>query len=64
MDVAEKVIGIGIGVVIAGIMVPMGLNQIANATLAAGVDPAVSTVFTVVLPVLAVVGIAYAFWKM
>lgn len=63
MQLAEKVIGISIGVLVAGIMVPMGLNEIANATMT-NVDPAVQTVFTVILPVLAVIGIAVAFWKL
>lgn len=63
MDVAEKVIGVSIALVVGGVMVPMGLNQIANSTLT-NVDPAVQTMFLVILPVLAVIGIAVAFWKM
>lgn len=58
----NKAIGIGVACLVAGIMIPMGLSEIANATLT-NVDPAVQTVFTVVLPVLAVIGIAVAFWR-
>lgn len=63
MDVGKKVIGIAIGLLMAGIMLPIGLNQIANATMT-NVDPAVQTVVTLILPILAVVGIAYAFYTM
>lgn len=61
-DVSAKVIGICVSLVMAGVMLPIGLEQIDNAT-TTGWDPAVITIFQVVLPVLGVIGIAVAFWK-
>lgn len=53
MEIGHKIIGISVSVLIAGIMVPMGITQIANAT-TTNWDPSVALVFQVVLPVLAV----------
>jgi len=61
-DVSEKVIGVGIGLVTAGILVPIGLDAIAGAEME-NVDPAVATVFSVMMPILGVIAIAYAFYK-
>lgn len=61
MKVLQKIIGVSVGLVVAGLLVPMGINQIANATFAATVDPAVETMFVVVLPVIAVIAIVLYF---
>jgi VIT1/CCC1 family predicted Fe2+/Mn2+ transporter len=49
-------VDMGIELVIIGAFVPIGLVMIANANLS-GVDATVATVFTLVLPILAIVGI-------
>lgn len=51
------------GLLVAAILLPMALTELAGASLDT-VDPAVATVVTVLLPVLAVIGIAYAFYRM
>lgn len=61
-DVGEKVIGIGMGLFVAGCILPIGLEQLSGATWT-DVDPAVKTMATVLLPVLGVVSIAYGFYK-
>jgi hypothetical protein len=48
--------------VTAGILVPIGLDAIAGAEME-NVDPAVATVFSVMMPILGVIAIAYAFYK-
>jgi hypothetical protein len=62
-DVGDKVIGVSMGLLVAAILLPMALTELAGASLTS-VDPAVATVVTVLLPVLAVIGIAYAFYRM
>lgn len=57
-----RIIGIAIALFIAGVIVPSALVTIANSTLT-GVDPAVQTMFTVLLPIMAVVGIILMFVK-
>jgi hypothetical protein len=61
-DIGEKVIGIGLGLFVAGCILPIGLEQLSGATWT-DVDPAVKAMATVLLPVLGVVSIAYAFYK-
>lgn len=61
MKILHKIIGVSVGLVVAGLLVPMGINQIANATFAATVDPAVETMFTIVLPVIGVIAIVLYF---
>lgn len=55
-----RIIGIAIALFIAGVIIPSALVTIANSTLT-GVDPAVQTMFTVLLPIMAVVGIILMF---
>jgi len=62
-ELTSKVIAISVGLVIASILVPMALVSIANASLS-GVDPSVVTIFQVLLPILAVIGIAMWFMRM
>jgi hypothetical protein len=62
----HKVVAISIGLFVAAIMLPMALLQLANTTWTAtngDVNPAVVTVITVLLPVLAVIGIAIYFLR-
>lgn len=60
-DVGKKVIGISLGLLLGGVMLPIALEQIAGGTYT-NVDPAVVTIVTIVLPIMGVVGIAYAFY--
>lgn len=63
-DVGKKVIGISLGLLLAGVMLPIGLGQLANnGTNYAGVDSSVITICSIVLPIMGVVGIAYAFYN-
>jgi len=60
--ILDKVIGIGIGLFVAGILVAQGISMIVSAN-TTGWNTGVQTVFTVLLPVLGVVGLVYAFIK-
>jgi len=53
----DKVIGIGVALVLIGVLFPLGLGLIANATLT-NVNASVKTIFTVLLPILAIIGAA------
>jgi hypothetical protein len=60
----KKIVGVAIGLVLIGTMVPIGLIQLANSTTgmqAAGVSPAVITVLTIVVPIVAGVGLIMYF---
>lgn len=57
-----KIVGIAIGLFVASVIVPSALVSMANATLT-GVDASVITIFQVLLPILAVIGIAMMFLK-
>lgn len=56
----DKAIAIGVALLITAIVVPMGISQI-MAENTSGWNPAVTTIFTVLLPVLAVLGIVLYF---
>lgn len=60
MKILHRIIGISVGLVVAGLLVPMGINSVANATLY-NVDPAVSTLFSTVIPVIACIAIVLYF---
>lgn len=60
---ADRAIDVGIGLVIVASFIPLGLNQIANVTLVAGVDPIIETVLTVVVPLMAIVAVLYALYR-
>ena len=62
MSLLGRIVGVAVGLFIAAVLMPMALDEIANATLT-NVDPAVSTVFQILLPILAVIGIAMYFIK-
>lgn len=58
--IVTKIMEIAIGLLIVAVMVPIGLTTLAGATLT-GVDPTVQTVLLVLLPILAILGIALYF---
>jgi len=61
-EMVGKVVGIGIALFVTAILLPLGLNALANASMV-NVDANVVTILTVLLPVLAVIGIALYFMK-
>lgn len=61
-DMVGKVIGIGIALFVTAIVLPLGLTTLAGANLT-GVDANVVTILQVLLPVLAVIGIALYFMR-
>lgn len=56
----QKIISIVIALFVAGVMLPVALTSIASGNYS-GVDPAVKTIVTVLLPILAVIAIIYVF---
>lgn len=64
-SILGKIIEIAIGLLLVAVLIPIGLTTLASATLTS-VDPTVVLVLTVLLPILAIVGIALYFipkWK-
>jgi ABC-type bacteriocin/lantibiotic exporter with double-glycine peptidase domain len=59
---ASKIISISVALLIAGVLLPVALSQIYSAN-TTGWNTAVALVFTVLLPVLAVIAIALIFFK-
>lgn len=57
---AERVISYGIAFFLIGIVFPIGMDAIMNAT-TTGWDSAVTTIFQILLPILCVIGIAIDF---
>lgn len=57
-----KIVGIAIGLFVAAIIMPAALTAIANATLT-GVDSSVITIFQVLLPIIAIIGLVMIFLK-
>lgn len=49
-ELTNRIIAISVGLVVAAVLVPLGLSEIANATGLTNVDPAVVTIFQVLLP--------------
>ncbi len=62
MELVNKIVGVSVGLVVAGTLIPLGLVTIANANLT-GVDATVATVVTVLLPILAAIAIAMVFLR-
>jgi len=56
----EKIIAIAVGLLLVAVLVPVALTTMADANVT-GVDPVVVTVLTVLLPILAIIGIALYF---
>lgn len=64
MGLVSKIVGIAIGLFVAAVIMPVALYQIAQSEAnltAGGTDTTVIMVFTVLLPILAVVGLAMYF---
>jgi hypothetical protein len=60
----KEIVGVSIGLVVAAVMVPLGLIQLANSSStmqSAGVSPLLITVVCILLPVVAVVGLILYF---
>lgn len=57
-----KIVGIAIGLFVAAVIMPAALVAIANATLT-GVDAAVVTIFQILLPIIAIIGLVMLFLK-
>lgn len=58
----RSVIMIGVSLFVVGIVLPLGISEIANAT-TTNWDASVVTIFQTLLPVLAVIGVAIAYIK-
>lgn len=58
--IVRYVVEIGLGLVFAAIFIPLGLNYIADANMT-GVTAIVAQIFTVVLPIMAVIGVGLKF---
>ncbi len=64
-NLMSKVIGIAVALLLVAVLVPVALTTLAGANVT-GVDDTVVTVLTILLPILAVIGIAMYFiprWK-
>lgn len=61
-SVVGRIVGIAIGIFVVATIIPVALTELAGANLT-GVDPAVTTILTVLLPILSVVAIALMFLK-
>jgi len=59
-SVVGRIVGIAIGIFVVATIIPVALTELAGANLT-GVDPAVTTILTILLPILAVVAIALMF---
>lgn len=57
-----KIVGVAIGLFVAAVIMPAALVAIADANLT-NVDPAIVTIFQVLLPIIAVIGIIMLFLK-
>lgn len=62
MELVNKIVAVSIGLFVAAIMMPVALITMANTTWY-GVDPAIVTVMTVLLPVLGAISIALIFLR-
>jgi drug/metabolite transporter (DMT)-like permease len=60
MEILNKIIAVSVGLLVLALLFPIALNTLANATMTK-VDPTVVTVVTVLVPVLAAVGVALYF---
>jgi hypothetical protein len=64
-SILTKIIEIAVGLLLVATLIPVALVTLAGSTLT-GVSPVVVTVLTVLLPILAIIGIALYFiprWK-
>lgn len=64
-NLMSKVIGIAVALLLVAVLVPVALTTLAGANVT-GVDDTVVSVLTILLPILAIIGIAMYFiprWK-
>ena len=52
-----KIVGLAVGLLVTAMIMPTALVALSNDTALEGVDPAVKTIFTVILPIVGVVAI-------
>ena len=62
MDVLGKIVAVAVGLYLAAYLLPGALVAMANATFD-GVDPSVVTLLQIVMPLLATIAIALAFFR-
>lgn len=60
MNPLRYAVMMAVALIVTALMVPLGLQQIATANMT-GVNTAVASVFTIVLPILVIVGLALSF---
>ena len=60
MELLNKVIAVSVGLLVLALIFPIALNTLANATMT-NVDPTVVTVVTILVPILAAIGMALYF---
>jgi drug/metabolite transporter (DMT)-like permease len=60
MEILNKIIAVSVGLLVLALLFPIALNTLANATMT-NVDPTVVTVVTILVPVLAAIGVALYF---
>ena len=63
-NILNKIIEIGVGLLMVAVLIPVALTTMAGSKTnmtAAGVDPVVLTVLLVLVPVLAIIGLAIYF---
>lgn len=61
-SVLEKILAVAVGLYLVSAIMPTALVSLAGANLS-GVDPAVVTILQILLPILATIGIALAFFR-
>jgi len=60
MELLHKIIAVSVGLLVLAMIFPIALNTLANATMT-NVDPTVVTVVTILVPILAAIGMALYF---
>ncbi len=60
MELLNKVIAVSVGLLVLALIFPIALNTLANATMT-NVDSTVVTVVTILVPILAAIGMALYF---
>ena len=60
MEILNKVIAVSVGLLVLALIFPIALNTLANATMT-NVDSTVVTVVTILVPILAAIGMALFF---
>ena len=60
MEILNKIIAVSVGLLVLALIFPIALNTLANATMT-NVDSTVVTVVTILVPILAAIGLALYF---